>query len=119
MSCFSADPIIVANPVKTVYEPGSNVTLTCSYAYPSEVQDYRYFKNDNLERTGGPQLILSNLQPSDSGIYTCDVAYQHNAGYSVRSINEVELNVAGKLTIFNLYLFNHHEKNIYYLSAVT
>ena len=96
--CFSA-PVLTVNPAKSVYEQGEQVTFTCTYVAPNHVDDmYRYFFNGSYIRGDNEvQMIKSNLQPSDSGLYACDAVLKWEDLTPLSNI--VTLHVAGKLTI--------------------
>ena len=97
ISCFSA-PVLTATPAKSGYEEGSNVTLTCSYVAPNDVKWYRYFFNGPYILIGHEvQLIKSNLDPWDSGDYTCEAVLK-SMDKTPRS-NIVTIHVPSKLTI--------------------
>ena len=97
IACFPA-PVLIASPDQSVFKQGDNVRLTCEFPDSGGKQTYRLFFNDWMIITSSKYNTIKNrnLQPGNSGDYTCDVVTE--TGTTPRS-NVVSIQVVGKLSI--------------------
>ncbi|KAI5086553.1 carcinoembryonic antigen-related cell adhesion molecule 1 isoform X2, partial [Silurus meridionalis] len=61
---------VKADPVGLIYRAGSNIILTCS-AESSPAAEFHWAVNGSALGQMGHELIMNNIQSSQSGNYTC------------------------------------------------
>ncbi|XP_036436265.1 hemicentin-2-like [Colossoma macropomum] len=79
---YGPDSVSVkAEPLKTIYSSGSDLTLTCS-AESSPAAEFQWAVNGAVLSTEGPELKLTNIQTSQSGSFTCTAHNSKTLRYS-------------------------------------
>ncbi|XP_036450922.1 carcinoembryonic antigen-related cell adhesion molecule 5-like [Colossoma macropomum] len=79
---YGPDSVSVkAEPLKTIYSSGSDLTLTCS-AESNPAAEIQWAVNGAVLNAEGPELKLTNIQANQSGSYTCTAHNTKTLRYS-------------------------------------
>ncbi len=95
-------PVVDVDPEGLVFR-GETITLTCDI---QQTGDWRYrWNKDNKHVYSGQKYIISSVDPSHGGVYSCRGTQSKAPTYSQFS-NKVKLTVSGE----SVHFFLHHFK---------